>query len=413
MRYVAVLVAVTLAVSAGVFAVRTASDAERVAGDTVYWTKRLNGCQVKGTVTAEQVMDLTYDCLYDAMKDAIWNRSYDDFNEALRPLAREDVMLEYVCHIPGHDLGREIVRKYNNDYHRAIVELASDLCGSGIIHGIYDIFGEAKQTDDDWKMVGDACVFSNQKAFNACGDAIGHAAYESTGRDLGAAMQICDLMSQPWVQYTCANGAYMQANFPQSTKLKKIATPPAKEDPALWGPFVEFCDRQTFKNVDTMNGCYGGAGWVMGNTIYTSNATFNKERVVLGYQIDEMKAVPEQEELVLSRAGAAIDVCLSGKMGGEAKLDCVADMLSRMPIFFYRGGIDNLERYCVSLTGDLDAVFLDRCIAGAQQHVPTGDITELVRRHEGALRFVHVSNPRLGGEIAATLGLPLPEKPVR
>lgn len=406
-------IAVVLAVGATVFAVQVGGDKERVAGDVGYWSKRLVLCQKPGITDTEQYMDESFDCLYDAMRDSIWNNSYQQFNDALRPLTASDVMLEYVCHIPGHDLGREIMEHYDNDYRRAVLELASNLCGSGIIHGIYDVFGETQRGEDEWRMMGEACVEANQRTFNACGDAVGHAAYESTGRDLTKAMLICDLMSSAWVQYTCANGAYMQANFPQSTKLKKIATPERRIDPNYWPPFIQFCDRQVFKNPSVMEGCYGGAGWVMGNTIYGINAGYLTDKRARGGQVDENRADPQQEMLILQRATDAVQVCMMGTHPDGSQLNCVGDMLSRMPIFFYRSGVEKLVQYCTQVTAGHPEMFLDKCIGSAQQHVTPQDMTELVRLRPGALEFVRLSNPQLASTIASELGMQLDEAPSR
>jgi hypothetical protein len=406
-RIVAALATVLFAAAVTTYTVSVGVDEARVAGDSQFWTKRLLVCQQPDVTDTVEYMDRSYDCLYEAMRDAIWNNSYEEFNDALRPLTASDVMLEYVCHIPGHDLGKEIVEYYRDDYRSAVMDLASNLCGSGIVHGIYDVFGESERSIEDWQMMGNVCVASNQYDFNACGDALGHAAFESTGRNLVKAMQICDNITSAWVQYTCANGAYMQQNFPQSTKLKKIATPPVKNDPELWDFFIQFCDEQKFANPGTMEGCYGGAGWVMGNTIYGINAGFMEEQRENGIDVNENQAVPEQEQLILTRAKQAVAVCMSGTDPNGSRLNCVGDMLSRMPIFFYRSGTAALERYCSTVTQGQPATYRDKCIGSAHQHVTPQDMAELVRANPGALEYVLRSNPELAAGIAEYLGMGL------
>jgi hypothetical protein len=411
LRVLAVVTALTVAAGAALITVQMTGNDSKPVGDSQYWTKRVSACQFPDAPNTDKYMDLAYDCLIDAMRDSIWNNAYRLFDDALRQITATDVQLEYVCHIPGHDLGREIIEFYDGNYRKAVTDLASNLCGSGIVHGIYDVFGETNRSTSEWEMMGTICVEANQVAFNACGDALGHAAYESTGRDLTEAMQICDLASADWVQYTCANGAYMQANFPQSTKLKKIATPNRRVDPQYWPPFIFFCDQQTFKNASTMRGCYGGAGWVIGNTIYGINAGVEGENRARGLIVDERKATKNQEDLILDVTRKGIEVCRMGRDPDGSQISCVSDMLSRMPIFFYRGGLENFERYCRTLTEGLPSEFGAKCIAAAQQHVGPEEMTELISRHGDALEFVRQSNPDLAANIAGKLGIKL-ETPV-
>jgi hypothetical protein len=109
------------------------------------------------------------------------------------------------------------------------------------VHSIYDIWGIEPHTQEEWVQAGNHCWEAIQIRYSACGDAVGHAAYESAGEDLRQAMIICDWQREIQIQTPCANGAYMQANFPQSTKLKQ-AREVVLRDPSDWGDFVTFCD---------------------------------------------------------------------------------------------------------------------------------------------------------------------------
>lgn len=341
-----------------------------------YWTKRLLACQDKSIIDTGILLEKSYDCLRDTIWHAVETDSFPQFAAAADPIMAEDIRLEYVCHIPGHDLGADIIEHYNYDWATAIKAMSFDLCGGGFVHGIYDVFGKEYHTKNEWVAIGDYCWDAIQIRYSACGDAIGHSAYESSGEDLEAAMRICDWQRQEAIQTPCANGAYMQANFPQSSKLKDERG--AKLTPSSdWEKFVTFCDDIDFQSYGAEAGCYFGAGWVMGNNIYMELQNMRTET------FDEFKSTPEMDAKVMELIGAATDACKTMENTIEGILDgCVYIMLARMPLFFYMD-VDRFEEFCrASVTGLRDVMYLE-CLASGHEHITPETMRALMNKYEG------------------------------
>jgi hypothetical protein len=329
-----------------------------------YWSKRITACQDKSLLTTEEVLAHSYDCLKSAIWDSVTTNSFPNFVAAADPIMAHDIKLEYVCHIPAHDLGAKILDFYKNDYRKAILDTGYDLCGSGFVHSLYDVWGLSKHTKQEWIDIGGYCNEALQVRYNACGDAIGHAAYESSGRDLRAAMLICDLQRAYDVLASCGNGAYMQDNFPQSSKLKK-ERPAVLKDPSEWSSFVTFCDTIPFETRGAKDGCYFGAGWVMGNTIFMRLNDVSMSSAA-GNEFD---TTPEKDKLINGLISSAIDACESGADTNRATKDgCIYIMLARMPLFYYRD-ISVFTDYCKHAVSRFPEYMLYECLASGHEHI--------------------------------------------
>jgi hypothetical protein len=370
---VAALLLVT-AMSAGAIVALQQGEPKDIPAD--YWSKRIEACQDKTLVDTAAVLDHTYDCLKDAIWEAVTSNSFPQFAQAAEPIMANDVRYEYVCHIPGHDLGRNIIEHYDYDWRTAILAMSYDLCGGGFVHGIYDVWGAEKHPIEDWVKVGDYCWEAIQIRYSACGDAIGHSGYESEGQNLEAAMLICDAQRQEMIQTPCSNGAYMQANFPQSSKLKAERDPVIK-DPSEWGNFVTFCDNVPFKSFGAKAGCYYGAGWVMGNNIY-----FMLQQMRTA-DFDEFKSTPEMDAKVLELIDIAVDACNTMDMDiQDVRNGCIYIMLARMPLFYYMD-TPKFEEFCrKSVEGLPEQMYLE-CLASGHEHITPTEMRRLIDKHEG------------------------------
>lgn len=372
-------VAALVAISAGsaVFVV-SVKGAETTDIPVEYFTKQILACQDPTLDDTGEVMDRSYECLKEIISTAIFNKSFPNFVKAADPIMARDIKLEYVCHIPAHDIGRQVVEFYDSNWREAILALGYDLCGSGFVHGVYDVWGLEQHTDAEWVEIGSYCEEAVKIRYNACGDAIGHSAYESAGQDLEKAMMICNLQKSNLVSIPCSNGAYMQANFPQSTKLKK-AREVVLEPSENWSDFVTFCDRVPFTNPGAREGCYYGAGWVIGNTIF-----FELQKVRPADN-DEFSSTPEMDAKVLELISYAIDACESGAMNvKEIKYGCSYIMLARMPLFYYMNQekfIDFCEK-SVARFPEESGMLLE-CLASGHEHITPESMRALVDTYPG------------------------------
>lgn len=351
-----------------------------------YWTKRISACQDRSLTTTEAVLDHSYECLKGTIRDAVRSESFDAWYQAASPIMANDIKLEYVCHIPGHDLGAELVEYFGGDYRRAIMTLGYDICGGGIVHGVFDIWGKERHPLSTWLEIGEACIEQNRVRYSTCGDAVGHSAYESLGQDLAGAIAICDLLPETWIQNSCANGAFMQKYYPQSSALKYERTPTIPP----WEDLVDFCDSLTKVRPGTLDGCYGGAGWVIGNTIF-----MNMQK--LASSADEYVANETQSREVVAQVREAMRVCESNVPDNRGNPQvCVDLMLNRMPLFWYMD-TNKFEQYCQEVSEDRDVEFFHRCLAGGAEHVDAEPMKQLEERYPRVAEIIRSRNPVLAG----------------
>jgi hypothetical protein len=397
-RVLLVLSGLVVSVVSAVAVIAVSGGLDTKAGPS-YWEKRILACQDKSLLTTDEVLDHAYDCLKGTIRDAVLSESFDAWYQAAAPVMANDVKLEYVCHIPGHDLGAEFVEYFDGDFRRAVMTLGYDICGGGIVHGVFDVWGKQPHPLSTWLEIGDACIEQNRIRYSTCGDAVGHAAYESTGQDLAAAIGICDLLPEAWIQNSCANGAFMQKYYPQSSALKYTRKVPI---PA-WEELVDFCDELPTRNVGTLDGCYGGAGWVIGNTIF-----MNMSR--LADTGDEYVANAAQQRAVVEQAGEAIKACESNVPANKGNPQvCIDLMLNRMPLFWYMD-TDRFEQYCREVTGERDDQFFLRCLAGGAEHIDAGPLQALTEKYPTVGEIIKGRNPVLAGlvGVADPLRAPAP-----
>ena len=327
--------------------------------DTGYWAKRWHACENKAAKTTDQVMEESYDCLRSAIRDAVTSGNFEPFVAAGQPILDENIMLAYVCHIPGHDLGPELLEHFGGSYSKAIKGLNANICGSGIVHGVVDVWGKSKHSPEAWLEISQACIEANMVRYNACGDAMGHSAYESMDQNLGDAIGICNTFSEAWIRNSCSNGAFMQSQYPQSSALKQTRSANMPEN---WSDLITFCDSLTHRNEGTMDGCYGGAGWVMGNTIFHELQEMQKLP-------DEKDSTPEQDAFVVERIKYAMDACESTGAAAHGSADvCSWLMLARMPLFFYLN-IEKFEKFCETVSVGRKETMFSNCLASGQEHI--------------------------------------------
>jgi hypothetical protein len=347
--------------------------------DSKYWAKRINGCNDKSLVDTAKVLEHSYDCLKATIWDAVKTRSFDSFAKAAEPIMANDIRYEYVCHIPGHDLGKDIIEFYNYDWRLAIKEMSYDLCGGGFVHGIYDVWGGENHPIEKWVEIGNYCWEAIQIRYSACADAIGHSGYESKGESLKEAMLICDAQNEEMIQTPCSVGAFMQAYFPQSTKLKKERKPkvlPTEE----WDSIIQFCDSIPFRNFGAKSGCYYGGGWVIGNIIYFKMQEFRNS-----VNQDEFYSTPEMDKEVLRLVDLAIKACESSSIGRNDNIyqGCIYIMLARMPLFFYMASNDKFIDFCEKSIVNLPKEMFLECIASGHEHITPANMRDLMNRFEG------------------------------
>lgn len=354
--------------------------------DSGYWEKRIVACQDKNLLTTDEVLAHSYDCLKSTIREAVLNESFDAWYEAAAPVMANDVKLEYVCHIPGHDLGAEFVEYFDGDFRRAIMTLGYDICGGGIVHGVFDVWGKEPHPLATWLDIGAACIEQNKIRYSTCGDAVGHAAFESTGQDLAAAIGVCDMLPEAWIQNSCANGAFMQKYYPQSSALKytrKVHVP-------SWEQLIDFCDGLSTNKVGTLDGCYGGAGWVMGNNIFMNMS-------LLATGGDEYVASEQQQTAVVEQARRAVEACESNLPDNKGNPEvCIDLMLNRMPLFWYMDPA-GFEQYCQKISENRERRFFLRCLAGGAEHLDQAPLQSLVEQYPEVGEIIRGRNPVLAG----------------
>ena len=353
-----------------------------------YWSKRILSCQDTKLLTTDSVLRHSYDCLKSSIRDSVYNESFDQWVAAAEPIMSEDIKLEYVCHIPGHDLGAEFSDYFGGDFRRAIMTLGWDICGGGIVHGIFDIWGKSQHSLDSWLEIGQACIDQNKLRYSTCGDAIGHSAYESLGQDLPKAIGLCDSMPESWIQNSCANGSFMQKYYPQSSALKYTRAsviPP-------WSELVRFCDDLPYEDFGTNDGCYGGAGWVIGNNIFFNLA-------LLTTTSNEYDSTPAMDAEVIKQVIEGFQACEVNVAAGKNKgnpIVCIDLMLNRMPLFWYMN-TEKFINFCVEVTQGREEGSLDRCLAGGLEHITPESMAAIVERYPSVDDTILARNPFLAG----------------
>lgn len=348
-----------------------------------YWSKNITLCQNKSLTTEKEVYDFSYECLKNSIRSSVYNDSFDNWVKAAEPIMADDIRLEYVCHIPGHDLGKEFSEYFKDDYRRAIFSLGFDICGGGIVHGIFDVWGTQSHTLPEWLDISKACIEQNLLRYSTCGDAIGHSAYESSKQSLEDAIYLCDKLQQDWIRNSCANGAFMQRYFPQSSKLKLSRSEQVPE----WGSMIEFCDKLMFTQSGTSDGCYGGAGWVIGNDIFFIAQKYNSNSNDF---LGNADSVSKTTKLIVR----AVEACRSGFNINKNKSDpshCISLMLNRMPLFWYMNP-DELIDNCLKLKDNIPSspmydLFLN-CLAGGFEHVNKDDMNYIVNKYPKLLEIL-------------------------
>lgn len=361
-----------------------------------YWSKNILICQNKSLQTEKEVFDYSYDCLKNSIRSAVFADDFNSWFLAAEPIMANDIRLEYVCHIPGHDLGREFSEYFKNDYKKAIMSLGYDICGGGIVHGIFDIWGKEEHALEDWLKISEACIEQNIIRYSTCGDAIGHSAYESVGNDLKAAVLLCDKLQQDWIRNSCANGAFMQRYFPQSSALKTTRDEPVPD----WKTLVQFCDRIIYQQSGTSDGCYGGAGWVIGNDIFFKAQLFSNSR-------NDFESNPKAVTKTIEMIKDAIIACRSGfdsKSNKGNPEGCISLMLNRMPLFWYMDinlFIENCEKISsfaekLNVHG-IEYDFFSNCITGGYEHINKNDMDKLIDKFPKVKEMIISRNPNLAG----------------
>ena len=340
-----------------------------------YWAKNITLCQNKTLATEEEVFKFSYTCLKNSIRSSVYNESFFNWVKAAEPIMANDVRLEYVCHVPGHDLGKEFSDYFQNDYRRAIMSLGFDICGGGIVHGIFDVWGAESRDIKDFLDISQACLEQNLIRYSTCGDAIGHAAYESYGQSIELAIEVCDKLQQNWIRNTCANGVFMQRYFPQSSKNKLTRNEPVPE----WDKLIELCNKIIYTQPGTSNGCYSGAGWVIGNDIYFKSQKYNRSG-------NDLIATEEGIAIAIKMITKAQSACLVGFAEGSNKSFpsyCINLMISRMPLFWY-GDKDKFIENCEKANRVLLPIegydFLTNCLAGGFEHINKADMKYITEK---------------------------------
>ena len=361
-----------------------------------YWSKNIKLCQNNNLKTENEVYLYSYECLKNSIRSSVYNESFYNWVKAAEPIMADDIRLEYVCHIPGHDLGREFSRYFKDDYRKAIFTLGFDICGGGIVHGIFDVWGGKKHSLGEWLDISKACIEQNLLRYSTCGDAIGHSAYESHGQSLEKAIYLCDKLQQSWIRNSCANGAFMQRYFPQSSKLKIERSEPVPE----WDRLISFCDNLVFTQLGTADGCYGGAGWVIGNDIFFISQKFNYNENNNDF-VGSKEAVSKTINLIEK----AINSCLSSYEANKNISDpsnCLNLMLNRMPLFWYMNP-DKLIDNCFTLNERIKNLpsydIFTNCLAGGFEHVNKDDMSYIVEKYPKLLEILKFRYPLTADEV--------------
>jgi hypothetical protein len=142
----------------------------------------------------------------------------------------------------------------------------------------------------------------------------------------------------------------------------------------------------------TSDGCYGGAGWVIGNDIFFIAQTYNSNSNDFLGNADSVSKTTKLIE-------RAVEACRSGFNINKNKSDpshCISLMLNRMPLFWYMNP-DELIDNCLKLKDKIPSspmydLFLN-CLAGGFEHVNKDDMNYIVNKYPKLLEILKSRYP--------------------
>jgi hypothetical protein len=320
-----------------------------------FWSSRINNCMDKFVERDEIAKRQSSDCMESILYGAVSNKSVKNFAIAANAVIGEEYNKKMQCHVNAHDIGPKIVDLYKSDWSKLIELTGYSFCENGLIHGVFDIFAGSSPKKADWISVGGMCNKLFQRIPPGCSDAVGHAAYESSGQNRITGLEICNLMPEGRMQIDCAMGVYMAGPFPTATQLKSdrgIEIIPEDQ----WVDWVKQCDLQQLKK-STKTGCYLGAGWVIGQSIQVTNESNS---------IDMHVPDKSADKISYNSYKTAFYACEEGDSIESDLLMCKRAMLSRLPTSAY-ANLQRYKGYCSKATEGRPVFDYNLCLIAGQQ----------------------------------------------
>jgi hypothetical protein len=258
-----------------------------------------------------------------------------EVHKAAEVAASRDPWFADACHLGSHEAGHDLARKAGAV---KALSLVSNMCSSGLIHGIFDAVGADLSSKQNWKLLAETCINLRSRGPAACPDGMGHAAWDATG-DATAAEEICTLFTDSSARSECSEGVVMQ-RFEPATEGVNRARDLRPADP------TKICRSRSDASI--LDGCYRGIGWLLANDLAAKADAVG----ALRGSVSE-KAIP----LLVDVFRSGLNTC---KDLGAGERACTHRLLTSVPVALFRdretrsalcGGDENVRLRCEEIAG--------------------------------------------------------------
>ena len=248
-----------------------------------------------------------YECLYDHLVTSAARGGADFINttSALESYSKEDAVFGNICHLAAHDAGSFHAKQTDPV---SALELTSDFCFSGFVHGVFDFLGAANYSTSEWQEIAYACEKISSERPMACADGLGHASWDFM-QNPEKAFENCEIFTLSDKVAECAEGVVMQMFQPAVVKESSKILPSPKDKKTI-------C--KDLENSSVQKGCFFGIGWLLGNEVATVSAPYL-------YQGDYPN---NQKDNLLRVFTASLDSCMGLAEGSP---DCLARFFTSIP----------------------------------------------------------------------------------
>lgn len=248
-----------------------------------------------------------YECLYDSLvASADAGRAvFTGTTDLLESYSKEDAIFGNICHLAAHDAGSSHAGQTDPI---SALELTSDFCFSGFVHGVFDFLGAADYTVKEWADIAKACERISAQRPMACADGLGHASWDFL-KEPSKAFENCEIFNLDDKVSECAEGVVMQMFQPAVVKKSSKVLPlPADKE--------VICEDLT--SINLKKGCFLGIGWLLGNEVATASAPY----------LSQGQYPESNKKDLLKVFMESVDTCLELAEGSS---DCLARFFTSVP----------------------------------------------------------------------------------
>ena len=203
-------------------------------------------------------------CIEDVMVEALETGQIEVIRDVMVRMDSQSNLHGH-CHAPAHAAGGRVLEN-NHDWNKAVTLADYNICSSGLLHGVFDSLGKEKISSAEWLKVTAWCsnVDGRPRGQGNCGDATGHAAWDSTG-DVGKALNICETITFKILRSPCAEGIIMQQYSPISR--------PSDRTTITEDQVVAICESSEGRTDDLREGCLRGIGYAVATQLQLRDTT--------------------------------------------------------------------------------------------------------------------------------------------